>query len=173
MTRGTSVSVVGADELRALSRALRRQANGRELQKQLRAELREAAKPLVPAVRSAIRSMPSKDESRRRGRPSLRRQMARSVTVQVKTGGRNAGVSVFMSPKKMPDGKKSLPSYFELRPGYLRLRHPVFGNAEVWVTQRVPVQGYFTRSVHPEGERRAVRAVNAVMERMALQIEDA
>lgn len=167
----TSVELSGADQLRQLSRDLRRHENGRELAKRLRRELRETAKPLVPAIRQNIRSLPSQNQNRRRGRPSTRAQLARAVTLQVRTSGDRAGVSVFMSPRKMPDGKKGLPGYFERVPGKTRLRHPTFGNREAWVTQLVPIQGYFsrtTRDVEDDARRRA----GQVVDDLAREIED-
>jgi hypothetical protein len=164
--------VVGAEDLRRLSRDLRAQADGKERMKQLRKELRGVAKPLVPAIRGAINRLPSKGESRRRGRRPLRKEMARAVTLQVRTSGRQAGGAVFMNPKRMPDGKKSLPGYFERIPGKTRLRHPVFGDRENWVqNQNVPAGGYFTRTVRPV-ERQAVERAQEVIERMAGEIED-
>jgi len=158
-------------DLADLTRALRREADGKARLKELRKGLREPGKEIAKAVRGNIRTLPSKGESRRRGRKSLRAEMARSVTLQVRTSGRQAGVNVFMSPKKMPTGKKALPSYFERRPGYERLRHPVFGDRETWVqNQNVPPQGYFTRTIRPV-ERRAVEAVQRVIDETARRVE--
>lgn len=164
------VRVIGGRDLAALSRALRRQADGRERQKQLRKALTGKARPLVPAIRANIRALPSRGESRRRGRKSLRRELARAVTLQVRTSGRKAGVSVFMNPRKMPDGKKSLPAYFEHKPGYTVLRHPIFGDKATWVQQVPPIPGYFTRTIGPV-EREATQACQEVVEQMAAEIE--
>jgi hypothetical protein len=76
-----------------------------------------------------------------------------------------------MSPKKMPDGTKGLPGYFERIPGKERLRPPVFGNRDVWVQQRTPPGGYFTRGLRGL-EDDARDAVQEVIERMAREIED-
>lgn len=165
------VRVIGGRDLAALSRALRRQADGRERQKQLRKKLTSKARPVVPAIRANIRALPSRGESRRRGRKSLRAELARSVTLQVRTSGRKAGVSVFMNPRKMPDKKKGLPAYFEQTPGHTALRHPVFGRRDdPWVQQGVPVPGYFTRTIGPV-EREATQACQEVVEQMAAEIE--
>jgi hypothetical protein len=165
-------SRVSSQQLAALTRTLRQTAEGKELLKQLRKDLRRQAQPMVPAVRSSIRGLPSRGESRRRGRKSLRAEMARAVTLQVKTSGRGAGISVFMSPKKMPDGKKGLPGYFERIPGKERLRHPVFGNREVWVqAQNVPPGGYFTRTVRP-AEARVRAAIETTVNDLVRRIED-
>ena len=172
MPRGVSVTVVGADELRDVSRAIRRSSDSRALAKRFRKELTGAAKPMVPAVKSAIRRIPSQRESRRRGRKSLRAQMARSVTLQVRTSGRSAGVAVFMNPKKMPDGMKALSGYFERIPGKERLRHPVFGDRDTWVQQRVPYAGYFTYTTRPAAQQ-AQERLRQVVDDIAREIEDA
>lgn len=162
---------MGARQLTDLHTALRRQADGKQRVKELRKALTTAAKPLVPAIRANIRSMPSQGESRRRGRPTLRSRLNRSVTTQVKFRGQGAGVFVFMNPRKMPDKQKGLPGYFEMLPGKSRLRHPVFGNPDVWVTQYVPPQGYFTRALE-DVEGRVARNVERVIENTRRAIEE-
>ena len=158
----------GAAQLRMLSRHLRTVAGGKERAKVLRKELREIAKPVVPLVRAAIKRIPSKGQSAARGRPSLRRLLARSVTLQVRPSGRRAGASVFMNPRKMPDGTKSLASYMEGTPRYSRLRHPVMGNRQVWVTQRA--HPYFSRTVGAS-QAQAQAAMNRVVEATIREVE--
>lgn len=172
MARTNAVQVAGRDELRDLYRALRRQSDSKARVKKLRRDLTLAAKPIVPIVKANIRTMPSQGESARRGRAPLRRRMAKSVTLQVKFTGRDqAGVYVFMNPRKMPDQQKALPGYFELLPGKTRFRHPVFGNTDKWVQQIVPQQGYFTRSLG-DVEDRAATMVAQIIEETARDIED-
>ncbi|MBT2213458.1 hypothetical protein [Actinomadura sp. NEAU-AAG7] len=160
-----------ADDLRALSRLLRRQADGKDRLKAMRAELRTAAAPMVPAVRSAIRAIPNSSTTQRsragRRRPTMRASLARAVTLQVRTGGKRAGVALFMNPRKMPDGLKAMPAYFEGTPGYQRFRHPVFG-ADVWVTQRP--HPYFTRTVR-SADRQLTRVVDEIIERIRREVE--
>lgn len=163
-------AVAGQDDLRELSRRLRRQADGRDRVKQLNRELRRAAQPLVPKLRSAIRALPSKDQNRRRGKPALRPLLARSVTLSVRRSGRSAGVAVFMNPRKMPDGRKSLPQYFEQVPRFERLSHPVFGRQPA-VSQHVPAAGYFTRTLGPE-QALARLAVTRVIQQTVREIEE-
>lgn len=158
----------GADKLRELARDLRREADGKERAKELRRELREIAKPFVPELRAAILRIPSKGQSAKRGRPSLRRAAARSVTLQVRTGGKRAGVSIFMNPRKMPDGMKALPMYLEATPGYARWRHPTFGNRDAMVTQRP--HPYFTKTVSAAG-RMASRSADRIVETTAKNLE--
>jgi hypothetical protein len=93
--------------------------------------------------------------------------MARSVTVKVRTSGKRAGVALFMNPRRMADGTKSLPAYFEATPRYERLRHPVFGT-DVWVTQRP--HPYFTRTVRA-ADRQLLRAADAIIDRTRKEVE--
>lgn len=164
------VRVAGAQQLRQLSKDLRKHEDGKEIRAQLRTELRETATPLVPAVRARILAIPSKEQNRRRGRPSLRRQMARTVTLRIRTAGDDSGVTVFVDARKMPPGKRSLPGYFEQVPGKERLRHPTFGRSP-WVTQRVPAGGYFTRTVAP-AENEVRRRLAGIIDRVANEIEN-
>ena len=79
--------------------------------------------------------------------------MAKAAQLEVKTA-RHPAVSVFVNPRKMPDGQKSLPEYVEASKGHTRWRHPVFGNRDVWVQQ--PPNKYFTPSVR-DAEALAMR----------------
>ncbi|MFI0481743.1 hypothetical protein [Actinomadura sp. 9N215] len=137
----------------------------------MRAELKTAAAPMVPAVRGAIRAIPNSSNAQRsragRRRPGMRTALARAVTVQVRTGGRRAGVSLFMNPRRMADGTKALPAYFEATPGYTRFRHPVFGT-DTWVTQRP--HPYFTRTVNA-ADKRLLRATDEIIARIKREVE--
>jgi hypothetical protein len=53
--------------------------------------------------------------------------------MEVRTAGRAAGARVRVDGRKMGDRMGSLPSMYE---GETRWRHPVWGNRDVWVTQR-------------------------------------
>ncbi|MEO5875522.1 MAG: hypothetical protein ABIS86_17030 [Streptosporangiaceae bacterium] len=167
------VRVTGQRELYELARRLRKQEDGKDRVKQLGAELRGAAKPLVPLIRGNIKGLRSKEESRRRGRRPLRASLSRAVTLQVKVSGsaRKVNVAVFMNPRKMPDGTKAMPQYLEGVPGYLRLRHPLFGDRNHWYDQHTPAAGYFTRSTTGVGAQ-AESNVKNVIERTAREIED-
>lgn len=160
-----------SDDLRELSRTLRQQVDGKERLKAMRAELKTAAAPMVPAVRSAIRAIPNTSNAQRsragRRRPGMRTALARAVTLQIRMSGRRAGVSIYMNPRRMADGTKSLPGYFEATPKYTRFRHPVFGN-DAWVAQRP--QPYFTRTVKA-ADKQMTRAVDAIIERIRREVE--
>ncbi|HWU24076.1 MAG TPA: hypothetical protein VN088_21250 [Nocardioides sp.] len=115
----------------------------KQLKAEFRKELRKAARPMVPAVKQAIRAIPSK---RSYSADGLRGTMSSAVKLQVKTAGKQTGVRLRVDGRKMPAHMKSLPSMVE---GKKRWRHPVFGNKEVWVTQ--DARPYFYQTVNRLG----------------------
>lgn len=121
--------------LREVTRSLRGLEDGKELRKQLRKNITAAAKPTVPAIRSKVRALPSKNESQREG-PGLRASIAKATRLQVQMSGRYAGVTIRVDPKKMPAGMHNLPGYLEGAPPFQRWRRPVYGNRNAYVTQR-------------------------------------
>jgi hypothetical protein len=148
------------DDLRRISRQLRSMDNP-EIKKRFAKELRGAAAPLVPLVRSSIRSIPSK---RAYSPGGLRGQLARATRLEVRTVGRSAGIAIRVDGRKMPNHMKALPRAVE---GTKRWRHPVFGNREVWVQQ--PKQPYFFHVVRPLGVA-SRRAVNRVLDGISRDI---
>lgn len=142
----------GAD-LKRISKELRRM-NDKEIKKRFTREMRAAAKPIVPAVRTAIRNIPSK---RGYSADGLRGRMAAATKLEVRTVGKDAGVRIRVDGRKMPDKQKALQSYMEgVKP---RWRHPVFGH-DVWVQQRS--HPYFFRTVDPLAARTQVQIFKAI-----------
>lgn len=143
--------VEGADQFLRLSKALKH-AGRTELRKELNAGLRRAAKPLVRKTRTeALRRLPS--------RGGLARQVAREPQrVQVRTGARTAGVRLVVGKR---DGGAQAANRGVIR-------HPVFGNRDVWVNQRVPA-GWFDDTVKqnvPAVRRELEQALHDVAERV-------
>ena len=168
MSPSLQIRVQGGDDLRRLTRQLR----GLEDGKKVRAEMRRALKAvaddrMVPAVRAAALAIPSKRESARRGRRSLRRSIARATQTRVRMAGPRAGVLVWVNPKRMPPGQQNLPAYMEgLRP-FQRWRKPLFGDTEHWYTQRP--HPYFYRAVRPHEDdtaRRMTRIIDGVADKI-------
>lgn len=147
-----SIRLQGGEELRRVSRELRRMDNP-EIKKRFRKELRAAARPLVPKVRESIRAIPS---ARGYSPDGLRGALSKATRLEVKTAGRQAGVAIRVDGRKMPSHMKSLPSMVE---GKKRWRHPVFGNRDTWVSQ--PRHPYFYSALRAAGpaSRRAVSKV--------------
>ncbi|MFB7736164.1 hypothetical protein ACFC08_17620 [Streptomyces sp. NPDC056112] len=147
-------------ELTRIARELRRMDNP-ELKKRFNKELRAAAKPMVPAVRQAIRQIPSQ---RRYTASGLRGRMSKAVKLEVRTTGKDAGVRIRVDGRKMPNREKSLQSYMEgVKP---RWRHPVFGH-DVWVQQ--PSKPYFFKTVDQLG-RQTRQNVNRAIDQVARDI---
>lgn len=172
MSGGSRVQVTGSRDLQRLARDLR-SAHGPQVVRDLKKELRTAAKPIIPVIRANIRAIPSQGVNRRRGNKPLRSRLSRAVTLQVKVSSRRASISIFMNPRKMPDGMKSLPGYMEGARKYERWKHkvyPVPSRPAVWVQQES--HPYIDSAVVQRAEFYARRAVDAVAERIAEQLEN-
>lgn len=142
----TDFDITGADDFLRLSKALK--AAGRtEMRKELHKGLRVAAKPLIPKARAeALARLPQ--------RGGLARQVAKEpARVQVRTG-RTPGVRIVVGKKR--GGARQANRGF--------IRHPVFGNRNVWVSQKVP-PGWFDdpmRASAPAIRRDLADAIEAV-----------
>ncbi|MBY8342019.1 hypothetical protein LXH13_06120 [Streptomyces spinosirectus] len=148
-------------DLKRIGAELRKMDN-KQLKKEFGSELRSAAKPMVPAVRAAIRQIPS---SRGYSADGLRGRMSKAVKLEVKLTGKQAGVRIRVDGRKMPTHEKALQAYMEgLKKPW---RHPVYGNKEVWVKQ--DPSPYFYKTVRPLGTRTRVN-VNRAMDRVAKKI---
>jgi hypothetical protein len=164
------ITIMDAGDLKAINKALRKHADGKELRKQLGKELRGQIRPMVASVKAAWLSAPSqghKSSTRsRRGQPDLRKLLAKATAGQVRFTGKEAGVRVRTDGRKMPSGSKALPTHAEAtkRPW----RHPVFGNRETWVTQRSFPQFYEAVQPNEAAARRAcIKAVDAMFDQIA------
>lgn len=159
-----SVKLRNGRDLSRITRELRAM-DDKELLKRFRADLRKSAKPLVPAVRASIRTIPSKRPYTAAG---LRGQMSRATGLQVKTTGRQASVVIRVDGRKMPPKAKAVQAYMEgVKP---RWRHPVYakpGKANVWVQQ--PAHPYFYKVMASAGPR-ARLAVNRVLDQVSKDI---
>lgn len=153
-----------AQQMAALAKTLKQTAEGKETLRRLRKELRAAADPMVKSVKRAALGLPSQGENARRGRPSLRRTLARASRIKVSFSQRAAGVMVVTGPGKMPEGMKGLPPYFE---GIRPLRHPTFGR-EPWVRQ--DAAPFFYPAIRPH-EKDALEAGARVLEQTIKEIE--
>lgn len=148
-----TVQVRTGGDLKRIAAELRVMGDG-ALKAEFRKEMRTAARPLVPAVRQAIRQIPSK---RAYSADGLRGRMSRAVKLEIKTTGNQAGVRLRVDGRKMPDKQKALQSYVEgVKP---RWRHPVYGNREVWVQQGP--NPYFYKTVNRFGPATRLRVAKA------------
>lgn len=143
----------GVEQFLALSKALKH-AGHAQLRKDMNKGLSSAVKPLVKKTRSAARTQLPKGGG-------LAQQVAKEPQrVQVRTGRRTAGVRLVVQRKRG--------AAWATNRG--RLRHPVFGNRDVWVTQPVP-PGWFDDTIKQD-ERRIVRDAQGVLDTIVKQIVD-
>jgi hypothetical protein len=154
--------LVDTGDLKAISKALKQHADGKQIRKELQRELGQITGPMVARVRQAWLSAPS-----RSAEPKLRRALAKATWAQARFTGKQAGVNVRTDGRRMPSGMRSLPGYAE---GIRRRpwRHPVYGDRETWVTQQ-PFPRFYNAVQPDEAEaRRAVQqAVDRVLDKIA------
>lgn len=142
----------GADDFLKLSKALKH-AGRTGLRKELNKGLRKGAKPLIPKAKAAARANLPRSGG-------LAAQVAKEpMRVQVRTG-RTPGVRIVVGKKR--GGARST--------NRGTIRHPVFGNREVWVTQSVPrAKDWFDATMRKEAPR--VRPhLEEALERVARQV---
>jgi hypothetical protein len=157
-------------DLKAVSRALRQQADGKQLRRQLVKELGGIARPLASKVRAAWRAAPSHGhQSATRGRreqPDLRALLSKATRSQVRLTGKDAGVRIRTDGRKLSSGMRALPTYAEgtKRPW----RHPIYGNRNAWASQRSFPRFY--QAVKPDeaaARHAAERAVENIFKQIA------
>lgn len=149
----TTVRVTGAEQLASLSKALRSVAKDERkgLRRELYRGIMRATRPLKQAAQESARStLPSSG--------GLAAAVARSkFKTKTAGGGANVGVRILATGgtdiRAMDAG---------------RLRHPVYGNRSVWVTQSV-TPGWFTRPMEAGAGRVQVEILRA-MDSVADQI---
>ena len=136
------VYVTGADKLVSLGRRLRA-AGDKELKKELRTALRDATKPMKAAIKkNALDNMPH--------RGGLNEYLSKSrITTQVRQSGRNPGIRI---SNKQHDTRLDTQG---------RLRHPVYGNRDAWVEQKVK-PGWFTEPAEREARQARVEILLAI-----------
>lgn len=101
-------------ELRKLAKEL--DGIPKELRKRLRPALKAAAEPIVADAR---------------GRASWSTRIPRAITLSVRFGQRDPGVSIRVRGKAAPHGRP-----LEGITGNASFRHPVFGHRDRWVAQQ-------------------------------------
>ena len=117
------VRIEGAEKLAAVARQLR-QTGDKELRKQMYRGLRSAAKPMIADTREhARRTLPKEG--------GLNERVARSkFRVSVRAAGRDPAVRITAT---------GLDKRLDTQG---RIRHPVYGNRDVWVEQKVPAHWF-------------------------------
>lgn len=143
-------TVRGADDFYRLSKALKA-AGKTELRKELHKGLRRAARPLIPKARAEARARLPK-------RGGLAEQIAKEpARIQVRTG-KDPGIRVVVGKKR--GGARAANQGV--------IRHPVFGDREQWVDQRVK-PGWFDEPMNdaaPSIRRDLLRAMEDTAEQV-------
>ncbi|MFF5759679.1 hypothetical protein ACFY7A_30125 [Streptomyces longwoodensis] len=148
--------------LAALTRAIRAEEDGKQLRRELAANMRAALRPGADEAKSSIMAMSSAGLPTA---PALRASVARKIRPEVKLGGRWSGARVKAFKTKNVRGFPNAPKRLNRAGGW---RHPVYGNREVWVHQHGKT-GWFDHAF--EGRQSNYKeAVEAAMEDMARRL---
>ena len=137
MASPVQMTVRETGDLKRLTRALRQVEGGKQLRRELSTGLRDILRPYVPELRAAYRAAPGRSSTRHRA-GTLRGLLAKSVRVEVRLTGKLAGARIRADGRRMPDGLRAIPRYWEgpsVHGWSGRWRHPVFGDRDVWVQQ--------------------------------------
>lgn len=146
------IRVTGADDLERLGRQLK-DIGDKELRRDMLRGIRRATLPIRDDIRdSARQNLP------RRGGLNDWVADRSKVSTRTSTSGKNVGVRI-VADKKGSD-------LAAINRG--RLRHPVFGNRKVWVTQMVTA-GWFDRGAEKSAaptQRELVQVFDDIAERL-------
>lgn len=114
--------------IQAVARALKDEADGKKLRRQLAREMRDALKPAVAGAKAGVLGMASGGLDQ--ASPGLRPAIARGIQAQARLTGRSTGAKVRARQVKVR-GFKQAPRRTNREGGW---RHRVFGR-DVWVHQ--------------------------------------
>lgn len=151
---------------------MRAEADGKTLKRELTKTLRQGAEPLKGELQLAVRAIPAKHNIDREG-VSLRQAVARKMAVQVRYGGRYAGVRVVQKGTPEVRGFKLAGRKLNQSKAW---RHPIYGrraNPEDWVEQKSRRPGWFdttARASHARMKQKAIFAVEGMAGQVAARI---
>lgn len=156
------VEISGTEALKTLGRSLRSEADGKQLRKDLIADLRTAVTPGVSAVQGQLRAIPH--TSTTQSSPALGTYLAARVRTQVRLSGKRAGVAIRIPQTPALRGFRNAARRLN-RDGW---RHKVFGH-DVWVEQTSPIRGYFDKTLSRDKPKYRA-AVEAAIEKMVRRV---
>ena len=149
----------GAESVDQLVKALRKHADGKALKKEFYSGLNRVSKPLRQRMKESTNdpvNLPT-------GGGLQGRMYGKQSVVASAKSGRNAGLRIVARSRK---GGYDLGSVH--RTG--RLRHPVFGNRNVWVTQSAGVKPHWMddtfQAEKPEIQRELLKVMNDVARKL-------
>jgi BMFP domain-containing protein YqiC len=149
--------MTGAADLKTLAKKIRKSADAKQVRKDLTKGLKDGTKPALVLVKAAALALPDKPGNKSTG---VRRKMARVANVQVRASGNSAGVRVRLSRSRMGDHAAMARVTNDGK-----WRHPVYGNANVWVRQ------YSRRGWFDDANRRAASQVRKAVKQVIDDIE--
>ncbi|MDM4722748.1 hypothetical protein QTQ03_25280 [Micromonospora sp. WMMA1363] len=154
---------VDQQALQALGRALKAEADGKHLRRDLAQSLRDALQPALGEIRSGLMAMPASGAIPTEGGP-LRTEVLKHLKAEARLSGRSTGARVRIK-KRGPRGFALAARRLNRKRGW---RHRVYGR-DVWVRQ-IGKPKYFD---DPLTERRSeyraavLAAMNATAARIA------
>ncbi|HET7329155.1 MAG TPA: hypothetical protein VFJ14_17930 [Nocardioidaceae bacterium] len=157
----SDIVIEGGERLHAVAAKLRAAGpQGKELRRGMRRAIQETAQPLVEDVKRRALAIPTSGTKS----TGLRAAIARATKLEIRASGSADHVSITVRGSLMPPGKSTLPPAMD---GTTRWRHPVYGNANNWVSQ--DSHPYFTPAVE-HADPSITAAVIAVVDATALAI---
>jgi len=139
------------------------------LRADLEKRIRQQGSRTLRKVRAAVRSIPSKGVAgggrQQRGGRGLRAAVADATRIATRTRGKRPGVRFEVRVSRLPVEQWRLPAYLDQQ---ARWRHPVYGNAEVWVRQRTG-RPWFGATIRSD-ERQFAAAVQQALQDTADRI---
>lgn len=148
-----------------LGRALKREADGKELRRDLIRELKAPLQPAVAEIKSGVMAIGAGGLPPGEGEP-LRPAVVRRIRAEVKLSGKAIGVRVRARKTEAVRGFRHAPKRLNSPKGW---RHPVYGDRNRWTVQ-FGNPNYFDRPL--EGRRGEFRhAVLEAMEATARRIK--
>lgn len=160
--KGSLEVSIDTNPVRVVGKALRAEADGKQLRKDLVSDLKQAVAPAVSAVQGKLQAIPH--TSAVSSSPAMGSYLASRVKTQVKLSGRSSGVKV-----RIPKTPKLRGFTFAARRlNRTHWRHRVYGK-DIWVEQTSPIPGYFDETL--KSQQRVYRAaVIEALEKMARRI---
>lgn len=146
--------------LRALARAVAAESDGKQLKKELAAELRRVVEPIRSRQVARIMSIPSKGHPGR----GLRESVAHQTKAGVRFGGRNVGINIMQRARGMPRNFQFAGRALNRAAGW----SPKSLGGVIFHQHARPTE-WFDQPGHGAGAD-AMRAAQQVMERMAARL---
>lgn len=154
---------VDQQAMQALGRALKAEADGNKLRRDLAKRLRAVMEPVTGEIRSGLMAMPTSGALQAGGGP-LRAEVLKHLKVETRFSGRATGVRVRIK-KRGPRGFALAARRLNRKNGW---RHQLWGR-DVWVRQ-VGKPDYFDDPIQeraPESRRAVLEAMNETAKRIA------